>query len=400
MPQLEHFDDYGGFFPASACIRAALAYSGRSYSEALLAGIAGGISFGYFSFAYEGYDPQANILTRNTFGNYGWDALAERLGLEQDVQHSTSLDKGRRKLEQALEEGRAPMVWADMATLGYESSEFGEQTWMMTPVIVTAYEQGGDALIADRARRAIRVPAERLDRARGRVKKDRFRLITLDLPSEPDLASAVRGGLRDCIGLYLEGPPKGSAENFGTRGLNRWIERLTKPGAKESWAKVFPAGRPFFSGLTTAFKYALLYWEDDTLTADRLLFAKFLEEAAAILQNSTLIDTAGGFREQAERWTELGEALLPSDVPILNEARGLLVERHCSFLSEGNRDADRLSKIDQRIDELRSEAESELSDAAAYEAITEGIAEKLAEIRDAESLLFAELSETIGVRAG
>ena len=42
-------------------------HSGMPYSEALLMGVSGGAVMGYFSFAYEGYDPMCRILTRNTF---------------------------------------------------------------------------------------------------------------------------------------------------------------------------------------------------------------------------------------------------------------------------------------------------------------------------------------------
>jgi hypothetical protein len=56
-------------------------HTGKPYSEAMLLGISGGIVMGYFSFSYEGYDPQARILTRNTFNPL--DTLLERLGVVQ-----------------------------------------------------------------------------------------------------------------------------------------------------------------------------------------------------------------------------------------------------------------------------------------------------------------------------
>jgi hypothetical protein len=33
-------------------------HTGEPYSEALLLGVSGGVTFGYFTFHYEGYDPQ------------------------------------------------------------------------------------------------------------------------------------------------------------------------------------------------------------------------------------------------------------------------------------------------------------------------------------------------------
>jgi len=37
-------------------------HTGQPYTEAMLMGISGGIVMGYYSFAYEGSDPQARIL--------------------------------------------------------------------------------------------------------------------------------------------------------------------------------------------------------------------------------------------------------------------------------------------------------------------------------------------------
>jgi hypothetical protein len=42
-------------------------HTGQPYSEALLLGVSGGITFGYFTFAYTGELPHMALLTRNTF---------------------------------------------------------------------------------------------------------------------------------------------------------------------------------------------------------------------------------------------------------------------------------------------------------------------------------------------
>ena len=62
----------------------------RPYSEALLLG--GGVVMGYFSFAYEGYDSHARILTRNTFTPFG--TMLSRLGVVQNVRQTTRPEKG------------------------------------------------------------------------------------------------------------------------------------------------------------------------------------------------------------------------------------------------------------------------------------------------------------------
>src|SRR5690606_30917651 len=104
------------------------------------------------------FRPQVNILTRNTFANYGWDAICERLGLVQDVIHSTTEQKAEDKLVEALEEGSVPIIWADVFTLGWEYSEFGPGMWAMQPMVVSDYRiADGYALVADRSTKPHRV---------------------------------------------------------------------------------------------------------------------------------------------------------------------------------------------------------------------------------------------------
>ena len=78
MPTLENFTQFEGRYWDTAAIRNALDYqgvkaphTGEPYSEAMLLGISGGVTFGYFTFHYQGYDPQVNLLTRNTFDPMG-----------------------------------------------------------------------------------------------------------------------------------------------------------------------------------------------------------------------------------------------------------------------------------------------------------------------------------------
>ncbi len=91
MPVLADYNSFIGTHWETGSIANTLAHrgvtaphTGQPYSEALLMGVGGGAVMGYFSFAYEGYDPQARILTRNTFDP--WDALLSRLGVVQHVQ--------------------------------------------------------------------------------------------------------------------------------------------------------------------------------------------------------------------------------------------------------------------------------------------------------------------------
>lgn len=124
MPTLKDYHEFESTHWETGSVRNALAYQGvrmphnhKPLSEAMLLGISGGVTIGYFSFAYEGYDPHVALLTRNTFDPM--DHLFERLGVVQTVRQTTSDDKGRKNLIEVLEDGVPTIVWADVFSLSY-----------------------------------------------------------------------------------------------------------------------------------------------------------------------------------------------------------------------------------------------------------------------------------------
>jgi hypothetical protein len=165
-------------------------HTGQAISEALLLGISGGIVMGYFSFAYEGYDPMARILTRNTFDP--WVTMLSRLGVEQEIRHTSKPDKAIHNLTDTLAAGTPAIVWADMYSLPYNTLPYDEGMWAMFPILVYGYDEADNMVwLADRARVPLTVTTADLHTARARVKKDKFRIITLSPPNWDRLATAT-----------------------------------------------------------------------------------------------------------------------------------------------------------------------------------------------------------------
>lgn len=393
MPTLNNYAQFGGAHWVTGTIHNALAHAGytaphtnQPYSEALLMGVSGGLAFGYFSFHYEGTDPHVSLITRNTFNNYGWDAITERLGIVQNILQTGSMKKAKTNLVDALDNGQAPIVWADHYTLPYNVKPYDEGMWAMQPVIVYGYDADSGAVhIADRAHKSLETTSDMLEQARARVKKDKFRIITLDDINPEKLSSAVQRGIWDCIALYTEKPPKGSKNNFGFAAYERWAELLTHAGAKQSWAKFFPAGRYWYNGLTSAFEIGLLYGQGDSLKAERDVFADFLEEAATILEKPEFSEIAVTFRKSGDAWTTLGDMLLPTEVPILAETRHLLIERHTAFINQPDNALEIMQKANTRIEEIRSVMENDFPLSASEVAqVQEKIAAQVMVIHDIE----------------
>ncbi len=328
------------------------AHTGKSYSEALFLGISGGIAMGYFQFAYQGYDPHVAILTRNTFNPL--DTLLERLGVEQELLQTSLPQHGLRNLLSTLENGLPALTWVDIFSLPYFELPNDDDMYQMYPVVVYGYDEAQDTVwIADRARVPLQVTTAQLAAARARVKKDKFRVL---VPGDLDpgrLASAVHKGIWDTLRLYSEAPPKGSPKNFGFEAYRHWCETLEKTNLRNSWANVFPPGRPMIAGLTSAFYATIQNGEGDG--AERAAYADFLEEAALILRRPALVGCAEHFREAAAAWKELGLALLPDAIEPFGVIRRQMLRRRELFLAQGGAAREEIDQLNREIARLKAE---------------------------------------------
>lgn len=335
-------------------------HTGRPYSEALLLGVSGGITFGYFTFEYQGFLPHLALLTRNTFDPL--PTILERLGIAQDVRQTNKSEIAEKNLIEALETGLFPVLWADQFSLPYNDLGYNSSMWIMFPILAVALD-GKDVLIADRSSRPLHVPMEELTKARGRVKEDRYRLITLDAPQPAKLAAAVSKGIYQCLQLFTEKPPKGAAHNFGFAAYQRLADMLVNTRNKQSWERFFGPGVRMYHALAGAVgqpgAYTWIQTWGSAPGAERGLYADFLDEAAEILKKSTLKESAGQFRKSYSLWCEFANASLPDDKPLLGESKHLLQRKHDLFIEEGDSSLPEIKKINARLNELLAQAESE-----------------------------------------
>jgi hypothetical protein len=400
MPILPNYNEFVGRHPETGPIRNALAYqkvvtphTGKPISEALLLGVSGGIAFGYFTFEYKGYDPQVNLLTRNTFDPV--DTILERLGIPRDLAQTSNAAKGLENLTGALESGKPPLVWADQMSMPYNATKPNKGWWAMLPIVVFGHAED-KAYIADRSKKPLVVGAQELQAARARVKHDKFRVMTLGEPDLDKINVAVKKGLEQCIRLFTQAPPKGTRENFGFTGMEHWAAMLRNTRNKSSWARSLPPGRRLYSALAGtgavpgAYEWIAHYGCGNGM--ERPAYADFLEEAAALLFKSKLETAARFFRQSAEMWMALGRDFLPEDTPLLSESRQLIDRKHCLFLDEGAAKLDEIMEINARLEKLRSDSEREFPwDEAEYAARRAEWSRALDEIRQVEERAVAAM---------
>jgi hypothetical protein len=402
MPELNGYQAFDGRHWETGTVANFWAYrdvkaphTGRPYSEALLLGVSGGAVMGYFTFAYEGYDPMARILTRNTFDP--WMTMLSRLGVAQNVLQTAKPEKAVANLTDALEEGTPAIVWADMWNLPYNALSFDDGMWAMFPVLVYSYDEAGDVVrIADRARVGLTVTTGELALARGRTKKSGNRLATLEAPDPDKLPSAVSAGIWDCIRLYTEPSPRGSASNFGLKAYRHWAEALTKPRARTSWEREFPAGPKMYAALTSAYTDIALFGKEIGAFADRALHADFLEEAGVILGKPGLGQAAAQFRQAAAAWGKLADRLLPDESEPLRETRELMTRRHAAFLERGNAALEEMKAIDSRLAAIKAEVAADFPLAPAeVEAFRARLAGQVMAIHEVEAAAVATMTAAI-----
>ena len=401
MPTLENFTQFEGRYWDTASIRNALDYqgvaaphTGQPYTEAMLLGVSGGITFGYFTFHYKGYDPQVNLLTRNTFGPM--ETIFDRMGIDRDVVQTGSAGKGRQNLIDALESGYAPISNPDGSLLPYNAISYDEHSWHTMPLVIFGYEpEAGEAYISDRSRVPLTVATDELDGARARIKKDKQRLLLLKSADAGKLAAAVRAGMEDTVRLMTEKPPKGSAKNFGLRALKHWAEMLEKT-SKGSWAREYPSGRPLLAVLMSSYTFLGPAF-GKTMQAERDVYADFLDEAAQVLELPALDNVALRYRQAGAAWEALLGALLPDDLPMLRETRACIDRKTNLFIEEGAAQLDAIIDCNQQLESLKSQSESDfpMSDADIGELRAE-IRRHVNIVHDAEAEAVMALKAAIG----
>ncbi len=392
MVMLKGYNQFAGRHWETGSIRNALAYqgvkaphTGEAVSEALLMGLSGGAAFGYFTFEYQGYPPHIALLTRNTFDPF--QTLLNRLAVPQEVAQTKTAAKGEANLIEALESGHAPIVWADMFTLPYNDYPADSGYWGMMPVIVYGIEND-TAYLADRSACALEIPAETLTAARARVKQDKFRVMTLGEPDWKRLPEMVKDAIRQCASLFDDVPPKGTRDNFGLTGLLHWADMLTNTRNKNSWARYFEPGLRMWMALVgdevQTGAYGFIARQGGN-SAERGMFADFLEEAAVILNKTVIKEAADLFRESEKTWRVLANKLLPDEVPTLKEAKTLLDRKESLFIERGASALDEIRAAKNRLRALREGASADFPISGdAVTAYRAGLAAQVLKIHDLE----------------
>ncbi len=344
-----------GTNPATAALRVLLAGGSRTEAptEAMVFGVAGGIGAGVFAFRYE----KENFSSFFVSGRHRWDddlafiqTAVGRFGAEARITESGGAVASERQLDEALARGGPVIAWVDAAHLPHRALPRIYSGGAYHVVVVYGSSDSGEAFrIGDLADEPFEISRSDFSAARGRIKKQKNRLLTLEGAADRDLATAIHEGLAACHHGLLHGRMK----NFTIEAFSSWAERLSGKVDKESWDRMFPIGGPLWSGLTSIFDYVEFYGSGGGLM--RPMFATFLREARVLTGDERLGALAEAYSELGGEWSALAESALPDGVEAFEEAKRLLTTKSELFFSGGS--SEQIADVWKRLGEMRDRAQ-------------------------------------------
>ena len=347
-------------------------HTGEPFTEAMVAGLGGGIGFMYAVFEYQGWPPIMTIVAQHH--PEPWlPAVLWRLGAGYTQEHSTAAKPASAALHRALDGGRPVYCTVDMTALPWHA---GQPSYSEVPYeVVVAGRYDGTLHLDDSSVVPLALPEEDFVRAWGRHKKGRHHRIVLAPAAAPvDLRAAVRDAIATTV-AHLTGPVLGHSfdNNFGFSGMAKLAAQLRDTRTKTGWARRFGSPVPFFHGVRRL--YECLELQFTAPGATRPLYADFLDEAGPVLGASVLGEAATLVRESGAAWSRLASRAAEASTG-LGAYTELCEERMLLLLTRGRDATDELQALAAKITEL-----------------TEAYTDQLGE--DGRSALFAELADLV-----
>lgn len=337
-------------------------HTGEAYTEAMLAGLAGGIGFMYAVFEYSGVPPLLTIVAQHHPDPWAESALG-RLDIGYTEGHSSSTPAALTALNAALDDGRPVWCTLDRSALPWHARAHAVSA---DPYPVVVAGRHGDTLyLDDEAVTAQPVTEAEFARAWARHRKGRHhRLVvatagptggptsraagpgTTSRAAGTDLPAAIRGAVATTV-RHLTGPVLGNSfdVNFGFSGMARLADQLRDGRTRNGWARRFGDPVPFFHGMSRL--HECLEAEYTAPGATRPLYARFLDEAAGVTGDGRLAEAAELFRDSGALWSQVA-ARAAEAVAGLGGYTELCEERMLLIMTRGRSAAEEIQALGER----------------------------------------------------
>jgi hypothetical protein len=275
-------------------------HTGAPYTEAMIAGLAGGIGFMYAVFEYQGHPPTMTIVAQHHPQPWLPTAL-DHLGLPYRERRSTGVTKATADLRAsgdlaycAVDRGRLP--W------------HGSGQWLYADPYGVVVDPAGERLTVDDGWSVHELSTEDFEAAWSGHTKGRHYRLRLDAGaagSTVDLPAAVSRAVR-LTASHLTGPVLGNSfdVNFGFSGMAKLAAQLRDERTRAGWARRYEG----HLDLAVRRLDECLEREYTAPGATRPVYAAFLTEAATVLpapQAAAMRAAAGLFEESGRSWARI-----------------------------------------------------------------------------------------------
>jgi hypothetical protein len=288
-------------------------HTGRPWTEAALAGLAGGIGFMYFVFEYAGHVPTMTIVGRAHPEPY-LPAALRRAGLPCTESTTSSAKRAERTLRDAVAAGRPVVCTVDRAALPWQGSDGG---YGPEPHEVAVAGIDGDLALVDdeRVRPHVLPMAQFLTAWSGYRTGRHHALVVGDAEQPVDLGSAVDDAVSSMCGR-LTGPVLGNAfdVNFGFSGMRKLAAQLRDGTTATGWARRYGEPRALFSGLRRL--HDCLEVEYGGPGATRPLVAEFLTEMEGAFARPAWREAAALLAAAGTTWSAVASTAVGAWAPL------------------------------------------------------------------------------------
>lgn len=384
MVVLEDFNFFGGKHCQTTALRNILQYKGFDLSEEMLLGLGGGIGFIYW---YMKNMPAPFVGGRSGGKNEEFlTNMLQRIGGSGSLFQTSSVNKGHEQLKGMLRSGEPVYTYVDMAYLPYLAlpgdAHFGAHT-----VVVYGIDEGEDTVyISDRGQGPVTVTVEDLKNARS-SKYPPFppqnKLLQIEYPQKlKDPKEGITDAIRECCYAMLNPP----ISNFGLKGMKKWAAIVPK------WPRQF-SGLNLYGCLMNVYIYIEIGGSGGS--AFRPMYATFLREASAIVDNPGLLEVADVYEESGKIWSSIAEAALPDSWSVLKRSRELMFEKNKVFEEQDSGALQYMLRINAELDDVMKKAAAELQQKD-VQPLLRDMQQKILALHDVEGKAIHKLNEVIG----
>ncbi len=319
--------------------------TGQPPSEALLAGLAGGIGFMVFVFDDES-TTTATVVTRAHPEPYTANLLT-RSGANVREQKTGSTRLAAQYLDAALDEGRAVVVRVSRVCLPWVESGIADEDEPVDIAVLGEHDEG-ELIIDDGSGELQLIDPDALAAARSRLKPLKNWQAWIPSSSGPDvemLKRSILEAIDETTGRLLgsrelNDMPDHFASNVGITGLRTWAGQLRDTTSAQGWTRLLAQQGRLAHALDTVVGFLSdgRYGGPGGL---RGLYADFLDEASDLPGLERLAEGSPGYRDLAGQWDELTEMIDPDIEPDQRSRHFAALAERVELLAEAEETAAR-----------------------------------------------------------